>query len=145
MPNIHTPSAHVLVKPSLDPESRTADANGLGVDCRGYERALIVAHLGAHDRTTGDETIAFKVQESADNSSFSDVAGATTGALGDVTPNATSGNVYLINVDLSKRSRYLRVVADVSGTSPIDLCSATILLFNPREMAVTQDATAVSV
>jgi hypothetical protein len=141
----HTPSAQVLVKPSLDPESRTADANGLGVDCRGFDRALVIAHLGAHDRTTGDETIAFKVEESSDNSTWAAVTDATTGALGDVTPNATSGNIYLINLNLEKRLRYLRVVADVSGTSPIDLCSASILLFNPRNAAVSQDATAVSV
>jgi hypothetical protein len=130
----------------LDPESRTADANGLGVDCRGFEKALVICHLGAHDRTTGDETIEFKVEESVDNSTWVAVSGATTGVLGDVTPNATSGNVYLINVNLQKRSRYLRVVADVSGTTPIDLCSAQILLFNGRGSAlVSQAATPVSV
>jgi hypothetical protein len=115
------------------------------VDCRGFEEALVIAHLGAHDRTTGDETVAFKLEESSDNSTWSAVTDGTTGAIGDVTPNVTSGNVYLINVNLAKRLRYLRVVADVSGTSPIDLCSAVILLFNPRNAGVTQDATAVSV
>jgi len=142
MSNIHSPHQHVLVKPSLDPESRTAAANGLGVDCLGFEEALIVFHLGAHDRTTGDETIEAKVQESSDNGAgdaFADVPGATTGVLGNVVPNATSGNLYLIHVNLSKRERFLRVVTAVAGTTPIDLCSAVILLFNPRNAALAQD------
>ncbi len=146
--NIHSPAANVLVKPTLDPESRTASANGLGVDCRGYERALVIFHLGAHDRTTGDETITFKVQESSDDGSvdtYADITGATTGALGNVTPNANSGNVYLIEVNLAKRERYLRGATVAAGTTPIDLCSATILLFNGRNLAVSQDATVVSV
>lgn len=148
MSNIHSPAAHVLVKPTLDPESRTASASGLGVDCRGYEKALFIFHLGAHDRTTGDETIEFKVEESSDNGStdtFAAVTNATTGALGDVTPNATSGNVYLIEVNLSKRERYLRGATVAAGNTPIDLCSAMVLLFNGRNLAVSQDATVIRV
>jgi hypothetical protein len=146
--NIHSPSDHALVKPSLDPESRTAGANGRGVDCQGFEKALVVCHLGAHDRTTGDETIEFKIQESSDDGgadAYTDVTGATTGVLGNVVPNATSGNVYLIDLNLAKRERYLRVVTAVAGTTPIDLCSALILLFNPRYAEVTQDGAPVQV
>lgn len=148
MANIHSPASQVLVKPTLDPESRTASANGLGVDCRGYEKALFVFHLGAHDRTTGDETIIFKVEESSDNGSvdaFAAVSGAASATIGDVTPNATSGNVYLIEVNLSKRERYLRGVTTAAGTTPIDLCSCSVLLFNGRNLAVSQDASVVSV
>jgi len=146
--NIHSPHQHVLVKPSLDPESRTASAQGLGVDCQGFEEALMIFHLGAHDRTTGDETIEFKVQESSDNGgsdAFADVAGATTGALGNVVPNATSGSVYMIHLNLNKRERYLRAATVAAGTTPIDLCSAQILLFNPRNAAPSQDNSVVVV
>lgn len=138
----------VLVKPSLDPESRTASANGLGVDTRGYQHATFIFHLGAHDRTTGDETIEFQVSESDDNSTFTDIAGATTGALAAVVPNATSGNVYVISVDLSKatRKRYLRAETVAAGSTPIDLCSATVVLSNPRfDAPPSQDAAVVSV
>ena len=142
MGSIHSPHQYVLAKPSLDPESRTASANGLGVDCLGFEEALVVFHLGAHDRTTGDETIEFKVQESSDNGSsdaFADVPGATTGALGNVVPNATSGSVFLGHINLSKRERWLRVATVAAGTTPIDLCSAAILLFNGRNLPPAQD------
>lgn len=137
-----------LLKPSLDPESRTSSANGLGVDTQGYGNALAICHLGAHDRTTGDETIEFQVSESDDNSTFTDITGATTGAIGNVVPNATSGNVYLINIDLMKsgRKRYLRIETVAAGTTPVDLCSGSILLSNPRFAApVTQDDTVISV
>ncbi len=148
MSNIHSPSAHVLAKPTLDPESRTSSANGRGIDCRGYEKALFVFHLGAHDRTTGDETIEFIVQESSDDGStdsYAAVTNATTGALGNVVPNSTSGNLYMIEVDLAKRERYLRGATVAAGTTPVDLCGAIVLLFNGRNLAVSQDATVVRV
>lgn len=139
---------NVLVKPSLDPESRTASANGLGVDAQGYGHATVICHLGAHDRTTGDETIEFQVAESDDNSTFTDITSATTGAIGNVVPNATSGNVYIISVDLLKpgRKRYLRVETVAAGSTPVDLCSATIILSNARFAAPpSQDNTVISV
>jgi len=147
MSNIHTPTDHVLVKPTLDPESRTASANGKGVDCRGFEEALVIFHLGAHDRTTGDEEITFKVQESSDDGStdtYADVSGATTGAIGNVTPDATAGKTWCININLAKRERYLRGVTVAAGTTPVDLCSAVIILFNPRNAAPSQETTPVT-
>lgn len=142
------PIESVLVKPTLDPESRTASANGLGVDTQGYGHATFIFHLGAHDRTTGDETIEFQVAESDDDTSFADITGATTGAIGNVVPNATSGAIYVISVDLLKpgRKRYLRAETVAAGTTPIDLCSAVVILSNPRFAApTTQDNTLVSV
>lgn len=139
---------NILVKPSLDPESRTASANGLGVDTQGYLHATFIFHLGSHDRTTGDETIEFQVAESDDNSSFTDITNATTGAIGNVVPNATSGNVYVISVDLHKstRKRYLRAETVAAGTTPIDLCSAICILSNARFAAPpSQDNTVIAV
>lgn len=146
--NIHTPSDSVKAQASLDPEVRTASANGAGVDCRGFERALVVLHVGAHDRTTGDETLDVKIQESSDNGAgdaFGDVGGGEFAQIGNVVPNATKGNVYVMDVDLSKRERYLRVVGTAAGTTPSTAYGVTILLFNPRYAPVTQDATPVGV
>lgn len=146
--NIHTPSDAVRVQPSLDPEARTASANGAGVDCRGFERALVILHVGAHDRTTGDETLDVKLQESSDNGSgdaFADVDDAAFAQLGNVVPNATKGNVYVMDVDLSKRERYLRAVGTAAGTTPSTAYGVTVLLFNARYAPVAQDATPVSV
>lgn len=145
MSNLHSPSAHVLVKPSLDPEVRTADANGLGVDCRGFRRALMVCHLGAHDRGDSNETIDFELEESTDNSTFSDVANGNYTQLGAVTPNVTAGNVYLVEIDLTKRLRYLRAVINVGGTTPSCATSVVFLLFDPVQKGVSQDAAVIRV
>jgi hypothetical protein len=146
--NIHTPSEHVLVKPSLDPEVRTAGANGAGVDCQGFERALVILHIGAHDRTTGDETLDVKVQESSDNGSvdaFADVAGAAFAQIAGQAIDATKGNSYVMNINLAKRERYLRIVGTPAGTTPSTAYSVQVLLFNGRYLPVSQDAAAVSV
>lgn len=145
MNQIHTPSEHIGVFPLLDPESRTADTNSASVDCRGYEEAMFITHLGAHDRTTGDETLDIELEESDDDSTFTDVADASFTQIGNVVPNATKGNAYVLNVDLSKRKRYLRVVLNVSGTTPIVLTSVLALLFNPRLKPVTQPAVVAEV
>lgn len=148
MGNIHTPSASLLAKPSLDPEVRTAAANGAGVDCRGFEDALVILHVGAHDRTTGDETLDVKLQQSSDDGSadaYADVAGAAFAQLGNVVPNATKGNTYVMNVKLSKRERYLRAVGTPGGTTPSTNYSVQIILLNARNEPVAQDAAAVSV
>lgn len=142
--NIHTPTGHLLAKPSLIPAVITSSANGKAVDTRGYTSALIVFHLGAHDHTTGNETFTGTVEESADGSTgWAAISGATTGALGAVVPDTTSGNVYCINVNLKAgaRLRYLRAVATLAGTTPSDAVGATIYLFNPEQASPTQDAT----
>ena len=110
---------------SLVPATRTASANGTGVDTLGYNSALIVINAGDIDLTTGDETYAFKVQDSADNSTFADISGATTTVTAD---NQTK----LIRVDGLGTSvdRYIRVVATLAGTTPSAPCDATVLLGN---------------
>src|SRR5947209_8640520 len=145
--NIHTPSDHLLGKPSLAPAARTAAANGGGVDCRGFEDALVVLHVGAHDHTTGDETLDVKMQESSDNGSsdaFADVAGAAFAQIAGQAIDATKGNTYLLNVKLSKRKRYLRAVGTAAGTTPSTVYSVQIVLLNARNSPVAQDAAAIS-
>ena len=146
--NIHTPSSRLKVQPTLDPEVRTAVANGAGVDCRGFEDALVILHIGAHDRTTGDETLNVKLQESSDNGSgdaFADVAGGAFAQIAGQAIDATKGNSYVMNVKLSKRERYLRAVGTPAGTTPSTAYSVQIVLLNARSEPVTQDAAAVSV
>jgi hypothetical protein len=148
MSNIHTLSEWVLVKPSLDPESRTAAANGSGVNCAGYDRALAILHLGAHDRTTGDEVLDVKIQESSDDAAadaYADVVGGAFAQIGNVVPNATRGNVYLLDIKLTKREQYLRAVGTPGGTSPIDLYGVIFILYRGTKAPVTQDATVVNV
>jgi len=110
---------------SLVPATRTSSGNGTGVDTMGYNSAVAVIIAGDIDLTTGDETYAFKVQESADNSTFTDVTDATTTVTAD-------NDVKYIRVEGlgTSRERYLRVVATLGGTTPSWPGSAFFLLGN---------------
>ncbi len=132
--NIHTPSAQVKVVPSLGTDRTTTAQKGLGVDCLGFERALINFHVAAHDYTTTDETLDVKLQESVDDvdGDYADVSGGTFAQLKAQTVTTTSGISFQMNVNLSLRKRWLRVVATPGGTTPIDSVTIDFILFNPR-------------
>lgn len=117
---------NVKVLASLVPATRTASANGTGVDTLGYNEGVAVILAGDIDLANADETYAFKVQESDDNSSFSDVSGATT----TVTADNDVKLIRLTDLNTSKK-RYLRVVATLGGTTPSWPGSAVILLGSP--------------
>lgn len=110
---------------SLVPAVRTASANGTGVDTKGYNSAKAVIVAGDIDLTTGDETYAFKIQDSADNSSFADVSGLTT----TVTADNDVKNIRIDGLGTTVR-RYIRVVATLAGTTPSCPVSAVIELGN---------------
>lgn len=91
-------------KISLAPAAYAAPANGTGIDTAGSEAALVVITTGTITSGT------YKVQESADNSSFTDVADAD---LIGVTLN--SGGLALVAATVVKISyigslRYVRVI-----------------------------------
>ena len=148
MSNIHTPSKHVLAKPSIAIAARTTALNGIGVDCRGYTRALVIFNVAAHDRTTGDETLDVKIQESQDDGSvdtYADVTSAAFAQIAGQTITATKGLTFLMDIDLTQRERWLRAVGTPAGTTPVDTYTVTILLLNPVEKPPAQDQTVISV
>ncbi|MDQ3158803.1 MAG: hypothetical protein M3P98_01540 [bacterium] len=100
---------NVKILASLVPATRTASANGTGVDTLGYTSVMAVILAGDIDLASTDETYAFKVQDSADNSTFADVTGATTTATAD-------NDVKVVRCDGLRR--YVRVVATLGGTTP---------------------------
>jgi len=109
---------------SIRAQSLTAAANGLGVDLRGFNAAAVVFDFGAQGGTSPTHT--FKVQESDDNSTFTDVADADleNGANAFVV-NATNAGVYARGYIGQKR--YIRAICSaVSGTSPTLLASAVV-------------------
>ena len=110
---------------SLVPAVRTASANGTGVDTQGYNTAMVVINAGDIDLASTDETYNFKVQDSADNSSWADISGATAVVTAD-------NDVKSIRVDGLGTSvdRYIRVVATLAGTTPSCPSTATVLLGN---------------
>ena len=108
---------------SLVPAVRTASANGTGIDTLGFTTAKAVIAIGDIDLTTTDETYVFKIQDSADNSTFADVSGLTS----TVTADNQIKNIAINGLGTSIR-RYVRVVATLGGTTPSCPCSAVIEL-----------------
>src|SRR4051812_876213 len=86
------------------PVTATASANGTGVDTQGYTDAVVVLEVGTVSGTT--PTLNVKVQESDDNSTFSDVTGAT---FTQVTATGSSQVLRVAELNVG-RKRYLRTV-----------------------------------
>lgn len=116
---------------SLVAATRTADADGTGVDTKGFNSAVAVIQAGDIDLASTDETYAFKIGESDDNSTFKDVTGLTTTVT-------TDNQTKLIRIEGlgTSRKRYLRVSLDVGGTTPSIPCSAVIALGNAYQEPV---------
>lgn len=98
-----------------DTVTKTATFNSAGLDLgtgftpggRG-QQACAVIDVSAIDRTSGDETYTFKLQQSSDNSTFADcgVACASLTATG------------VIAVDGIISQEYVRLVMTAGGTTP---------------------------
>lgn len=118
---------------SLQPQSLTAAANGAGVDLKGHDSAAVHFHNGAVGGTSPSFT--FAVQESDDNSTFTDVAAAQ---LNGTAPVVTTSNVGVTVVGYMGNKRYLRAIAKtVTGTSPTLLSSASVVLGHPANAPTT--------
>lgn len=122
---------NVLVAASLVPAVRTADANGTGVDTRGYRDGMVVISAGAIDLASTDETYSFKVQHSDDNSTFTDISGATN----TVTAANQVKEIRLADLNVTIK-RYVRVVLDVEGTTPSIAGAAYVVLGSAASNAV---------
>lgn len=99
---------------SIAPVVRTANTavNGTGVDLQGYEGAYALVHFGTY--TDGTHTP--KLQESDDNSSFSDVAAGDL--LGAFTAAAAAGAANTVQkVGYKGGKRYIRVVLTTAGAT----------------------------
>lgn len=91
----------------LVPAARTSTANGTGIDLLGVQSNLIVFTVGA----ITDGTHTPKLQESSDNSSWSDVAAADqVGTLAALTANTNQQVSYI------GKLRYVRPVVTVTGS-----------------------------
>jgi len=104
---------------SLAPKSRTSTENGVGVDFRDCGPEVIsVLTTGAISGT--NTTCDVKLQESADNSTFTDISDATH-------TQVTTANQHEVIVTAARAKRYVRAVATLaSDTSPTVLCCATL-------------------
>lgn len=116
--------------------SNSDDENGASIDLRGVAQCnagIAVVNIGAPTGTPTSFSVTVKLQDSADNSTFADVAGKTTGAL-------AAAGVAEISFDPSTLRRYIRlnrVVATSGGTSPTVPNGAEILLGDPQRRPLT--------
>lgn len=108
---------------SLVSATRTADANGTGVDTQGYRDGMMVVQAGDIDLASTDETYVMELEESDDNSTFVDVTGISI----TITADNQTGVVRIPELNVV-RKRYLRAVLNVGGTTPSIPCSAVFLL-----------------
>lgn len=91
--------------------ARTATANGTGVDLQQYSGDVAVV-LDSAAGTGTSPTLDVKLQDSADNSTFADITGATFTQV----INAASQQKIVVNKDAARR--YVRAVATIGGTTP---------------------------
>lgn len=136
--NVHTPSDTVLEKIGFSNAITAASNNGTGVDCQGFEKAMAVYYASPSGTGTTSDC---KLQDSDDNSTFADVTSAT------FAQNTTVGGatIQVMNINLSKRKRYVRLVHTGAGGSAAGQAYGLILLFNPRFNPPTHTQTVVSV
>ena len=91
--------------------ARTSTVTATGVDVRGYKGGLIVEQLvGTVSGTT--PTLDGKLQQSSDNSTWSDISGAT------FTQVTASDSFQKIGIDVRQTGGYIRYVGTIAGTTP---------------------------
>lgn len=125
---------NLKVAASLVPAVRTADADGTGVDTQGYTDGMLVVSVGDIDLASTDETYVIELEESDDNSTFTDVTGF------DVTITADNEVDHVRIPELNvTRKRYLRAVLNVGGTTPSIPVAAVFLLGGGASGPVNSD------
>lgn len=120
---IHNLGSKTYVGSILPADSRNADANGTGFDLQGSNdaegEAIVILDSEAGSGT--NPTLDVKLQESSDNSTFTDISGK---AFTQVTDSAS---LQKLTINTNDTERYVRAVVDVGGTSPVFVCAASIV------------------
>jgi len=100
-----------LLVSSLVAGTYVASGNGAGIDLQGYQGVLkIVLDSGAGGGTT--PTLDVKIQDSADNSSFTDVVNKAFAQVG------AGASLQSLGIDTRGVKRYIRAALTITGTSP---------------------------
>lgn len=103
-----------LCAASINVASRTASVNGSGVDLQGYEAATAIVNVGAWAGNQG--TWAIKLQDSTDNSTFTDVAaGYLVGDNPTMSGYINRAGGAGLEQGYTGGNRYLRAVATLTG------------------------------
>ncbi|MCG3197091.1 MAG: hypothetical protein GHCLOJNM_01575 [bacterium] len=112
----------------------TGTSNGTGVDLAGYDAATVVISAGAY--TNGTHTI--HLEDSADNSSYTDVAaGYLIGSAVVLDGTPDQNKAYTIGYIGSKR--YLRVASVIGSGATGAHYSATVIRGLPASMPTSNN------
>ena len=137
---------NVNVTQSIAPAALASDTNGTGVDLQGYESATVLLDVGVEGITLSTTNkVEFLLEESSDNSTFTAVTSATSVTNGTVSATGifftADGNADIPAVSVIGYvggSRYIRVVADFSGThGTATPMGASVILGGPRHSSST--------
>lgn len=91
--------------------ARTSTVTATGVDISGYKGGLVVQQLvGVVSGTT--PTLDGKLQSSPDNSTWTDISGAT------FTQVTATDSFQKIGVQVPAAAKYIRYVGTIAGTTP---------------------------
>lgn len=130
---------------SILPQTLTGDANGTGVDTANFESAMCVVHVGnSADTLSGSVFMALELEESTDDSTYTDVAVADM--LGEAGTTASQWNLInaptedsaVFQVGYMGDSRYIRPVYNITGThSSGTPAGALIVLGHPYVAPIT--------
>lgn len=114
----------------IGPAAVTSTATGTSVDALDYDELLAFIRFGAITGTSVVGTL--KLQDSPDNSTWTDVTGAGFTAVSE-----TSDNTFqFARVNAQGLNRYVRLVLTVAGTNPSITCYGGIILGSPRSKPV---------
>ncbi|MFM9542320.1 hypothetical protein [Streptomyces turgidiscabies] len=126
--------SNVTVRATLAIATRTASANGTGVDRylsgAAFQDAMVIVHTG----TITDGTHTVEVQDSDDNTTFAAVADTYLQGTEPAIVAADDDKLFVVGYKGLKR--YLRVVVTAAGTTSGGTLGATVLLANPRTAPV---------
>lgn len=119
-PNINNIGAYFVTREGLAPAANAAGTrNGTGLDrlssaVKGAKSCTIISHTGAATGGPTSFTRDVKLQDSADNSAWADLAGAAVA-------QQTAAGLVELDVDLSGAKQYVRAVEVTTltgGTAP---------------------------
>lgn len=133
----HTATEDLKVVQAQMPDTLSAGAEAFtsGVDCQGFDEALVILNCGDFT-ATGD--VSFQLEESSDDAVADAYADITGAAISEKT-TSTDATVYVGRIDLAKRERYIRVGIDVDDDT-VDI-AITFVLLNAKTKPVSQTNT----
>ena len=113
----------IITTNSLNPAARTTSANGSSADLQGYEGAEIIVTAGLWT----DGTHVFTLEESTNDSSFTDVA--TAEIIGtEPTIDAGAEDNMTYRFGYVGDARYIRVVQTITGSPGTGLISGAVIV-----------------